>query len=32
MADSEQKYSLSFTSIGARRPETVEVARAYVDC
>ena len=32
MADSEQKYSLSFTSIGARRSETVEVARAYVDC
>lgn len=32
MADSQQKYSLSFTSIGARRPETIEVARAYVDC
>ncbi len=32
MADSQQKYSLSFTSIGARRPETTEVARAYVDC
>ena len=32
MADSEQKYSLSFTSIGARRPETVEVARSYADC
>ena len=32
MADREQKYSLSFTSIGARRLETSEVARAYVDC
>lgn len=31
MAGSEQKYSLSFTSIGARRSETAEVARAYVD-
>lgn len=26
-----QKYSLSFTSIGARRLETVDVARAYVE-
>ena len=32
MADSEQRYSLSFTSIGTRRPETAKVARAYVDC
>ena len=32
MVDREQKYSLSFTSIGARRLETIEVARAYVDC
>lgn len=32
MVDKEQKYSLSFTSIGARRLETVEVARAYVNC
>ena len=26
-----QKYSLSFTSIGARRLETAEVARAFVE-
>lgn len=32
MAGSTQKYSLSFTSIGARRLETAEVARAFVDC
>ena len=32
MAGSIQKYSLSFTSIGARRLETAEVARAFVDC
>lgn len=32
MEDNEQKYSLSFTSIGARRPETADLARAYVDC
>lgn len=32
MVDREQKYSLSFTSIGARRFETIEVARAYVNC
>lgn len=34
MADSAQtqKYSLSFTSIGARRLETAEVARAFADC
>lgn len=27
----EEKYSLSFTSIGARRLETAEVARAYIE-
>lgn len=32
MADSEQEYSLSFTSIGARRPETAVVARSYAGC
>lgn len=32
MAGSEQKYSLSFTSIGLRRLETAEACRAYADC
>lgn len=32
MADSEQKYSLLFTRIGARKSETAEVARSYADC
>lgn len=32
MAGNDQKYCLSFTSIGLRRLETVEVGRAYVDC
>lgn len=31
MAGRNQNYSLSFTSIGARRIETAEVARAYVE-
>ena len=30
-SNERQKYSLSFTSIGARRFETAEVARAFVD-